>query len=213
VSIDEIKQKTGYTAREIERIEEAGLIGARRDEPGREYTSIDLKTLTLIRRREEAGFSLDYTLLMMGIYRDAINTIVRERTRLFATEAKIDERLVTMTQSVSEGERTLAEFMPLIRTKLKQDYFGRLCVQFKAIRERVRDVFSFESIKADRSDDECARLVSGLLFDGTPGPSELERVSRLVGGSARCLPEIMQRPAGSSRSTHRTGRWGAWSGR
>lgn len=182
VSIEEMGQKTGYTIQEIEKVEKAGLIGNRRDEPGREYTSIDLKTLILIRRREEAGFSLDYSLLMMGIYRDAVETIVREGTRLFATRARLDEKLVTMTRNVSEGERALAEFMPLIRTKLKQDYFGRLSVQFQAIGDRVQDVFSFKSIKTNKSDEEYAALISDLLFDEPTDPSKLKHLSHLVLG-------------------------------
>ena len=187
VSIEEIRRKTGYTARDIEKVEGAGLIGPRRDDPGREYTSIDLQTLTLIRRREKAGFPLDYSLLMMGIYRDAIGTIVREGTRLFATRARIDDKLVTMAQNVSEGERALAEFMPLIRTKLKQDYFGRLNVQFQAIRDRIRDIFCFKGIKKDLSDDEYATLVSELLFDGPQDPVELKHLSHLVQGTRTLL--------------------------
>lgn len=182
VSLEEIKQKTGYSDQDIRKVEQAGLIGSRRDEPGREYTSIDLGILVLIRRREQAGFSLDYSLLMMGIYRDAIGTIVREGTQLFATRAVIDEKLVTMTQNVSEGERALAEFMPLIRTKLKQDYFGQLNVQFQAISDRVLDVFSFESIKKDMSDGEYTAFISDLLFDGPADPAEREHLAYLVQG-------------------------------
>lgn len=187
VSVEEIAQRTGYSDRDIEKVEQAGLIGARRDESGREYTSIDLEILTLIRRREEAGFSLDYSLLMMGIYRDAINIIVREGTQLFATRARIDEKLVTMTQNVSEGERALAEFMPLIRTKLKQDYFEKLSAQFLAIPDRVLDIFSFKSVKKDRSDNEIAVLISDLLFDESTDSLELEQVSHLVQGARTLL--------------------------
>jgi len=182
VSLEEIRQKTGYSIQDIEKIEKADLIGPRRDEPGREFTSIDLQILSLIRRREQAGFSLDYSLLMMGIYRDAIRTIVREGTQLFAVRAKIDEKLVTMTQNVSEGERALAEFMPLIRTKLKQNYLGQLDIQFQTIRDRVLDIFSFKSIKEPGSDIECAALIYDLLFDEPAVSLELEHLSRLVQG-------------------------------
>jgi len=186
VSIEEILQKTGYSTQEIEKVERAGLIGPRRDEPGREFTSVDLQILSLIRRREQAGFSLDYSLLMMGIYRDAIRTIVREGTQLFATRARIDEKLVTMTQNVSEGERALAEFMPLIRTKLKQDYFGQQNIQFQAISDRVLNIFSFKSIKKPESDDSAV-LIYNLLFDEPAESSELHHLSYLVQGTRMML--------------------------
>ena len=187
VSIEEILHKTGYSTQQIEQVEKAGLIGPRRDEPGREFTSVDLQILSLIHRREQAGFSLDYSLLMMGIYRDAIKTIVREGTQLFATRARIDEKLVIMAQNVSEGERALAEFMPLIRTKLKQDYFGQQNIQFQAIRDRVRDVFSFKNIKKPESDTESAVLIHDLLFDGPAKSSELKHLSYLVQGTHMLL--------------------------
>ena len=187
VSIEEIQQKTGYSVRDIEKVERAGMIGPRRDEPGREYTSIDLQILSLIHRREKAGFSLDYSLLMMGIYRDAIRTIVREGTQLFATRARIDDKSDTMTQNVSEGERALAEFMPLIRTKLKQDYFGQINAQFQVIHDRIRDVFSFKSIKKAESENECAALIHDLLFDDPPSREELDHLSLLVRGTRTLL--------------------------
>jgi DNA-binding transcriptional MerR regulator len=182
LSIEEIQQKTGYSLQEIEKVQKAGMIGPRRDEPGREFTSIDLQILSLIRRREQAGFSLDYSLLMMGIYRDAIGTIVREGTQLFATRANIDEKLVTMVQNVGEGERALAEFMPLIRTKLKHEYFGQLNVQFQTISNRILDVFNFRSIDITDSAIDCPTLTYDLFFDEPADSLQLEHFSHLVGG-------------------------------
>jgi DNA-binding transcriptional MerR regulator len=182
VSAREIQEKTGYLPAEIEKIERAGIIGPRRDEPGREFTSIDLSILSLIRRREKAGFTLDYSLLMMGIYRDAIGTIVRKGTQLFATRAAINDQLVTMAQNVSEGERALAEFMPLIRTKLKQDYFGLISVQFQETAGRIADVFDFRCIAIPDSDSDGAALVDGLLFDGPPDPSRVDAGTGLMRG-------------------------------
>ncbi len=182
VSEREIREKTGYSPTDIEKVERAGIIGPRRDEPGREYTSIDLSILSLIRRRESAGFTLDYSLLMMGIYRDAIRTIVREGTQLFATRAAIDDRLVTMTQNVSEGERALAEFMPLIRTKLKQDYFGLISVQFQETSGRIADIFDFRGVTVPDSDSDGASLIDGLLFDGPPDQSRIGTGAELIRG-------------------------------
>jgi DNA-binding transcriptional MerR regulator len=202
VSLDDLKLKTGYSDEDIERIESAGLIGPRSHEFGREFSTLDLRVLSLIRRRERAGFSLGYSIEMMGIYRDGIARIVRAATQQFATRAATDEDLEKMVQNVSEGERALVEFMPLIRAKLTHEYLGRTNVQFQRIPERLAEIFRFRGPRAERVLTDTRNspdLLMGLADDiADPAVREaayglVDGVRSLIAGRHRQALEVFER--------------------
>jgi len=123
-----VESKTGYPLGRVRALEEEGLISPEVTEKGRLYDGADMKTIELLKVREDLGVPFDHSISILRAYRDAIKDAVTKDLRLFADGVLGDVSTRQAIKLMTEADDTLDAFMVLYRHRL--------------IREAGRDAFA-----------------------------------------------------------------------
>ncbi|MBP7602581.1 MAG: MerR family transcriptional regulator [Spirochaetes bacterium] len=118
VSESQIEAVTGYPRGKIAILEREGLVIPETAGGIKMYDPIDVMIIDVMKRREDAGVPMDYSVTTINIYRDAIRRAVEEDIRLFARNLMGDIPSQTAVRFITEADDLLDTFMVLYRQKM-----------------------------------------------------------------------------------------------
>ncbi len=118
VSESQIEAVTGYPREKIALLEREGLVIPEMGGGIKMYDPIDVMIIDVMRRREDAGLPMDYSVTTINVYRDAIQKAVAEDIRLFARNLMGDISSRTAVRLITEVDDLLETFMVLYRQKM-----------------------------------------------------------------------------------------------
>lgn len=118
VSESQIEAVTGYPREKIVILEREGLIIPETTAGIKTYDPVDVMIIDVMKRREDAGVPMDYSVTTINLYRDAIRGAVAEDIRLFARNLMGDISSQTAVRFITEADDLLDTFMVLYRQKM-----------------------------------------------------------------------------------------------
>lgn len=117
IRAEDLAASTGYPIETIRRLSRSGLVTPRKGADGLCYDALDAELVKLVKKREAAGLSLDFTLRSVEMYRDAIESVVRANTRRVLTHLITDVPVENMGAVLREVEDSLDALVLLLRQK------------------------------------------------------------------------------------------------
>ncbi|MCU0845489.1 MAG: MerR family transcriptional regulator [Spirochaetes bacterium] len=114
----QIEQRTGYPLEKIALLEREGLVIPETKDGMKLYDPLDVMIIEVMKRREDSGVPMDYSVATINLYRDALRTAVAGDIRLFARNLLGDIPTQTAIRFMTESDDLLDSFMVLYRQKM-----------------------------------------------------------------------------------------------
>lgn len=143
---DEILAQTTLQPSRLSQILDANLVAPVVKGNERLYDEMDYRIVALIKERDDLGIPFDYSMKLMSVYRDHIQSIVREDSRLFLREIIRNKNAEEILQSIREGSRTLSAFMPIMKEKLMRQGAMNAIEELNRASDRIEEAIRFRSL-------------------------------------------------------------------
>jgi DNA-binding transcriptional MerR regulator len=118
VDEDDIEKASGLERGVINRLEKEELIKPVQEGGRKVYHGFDCRVLDLVRRRNDLGLPLDFTIDLMKIYGSSVSTAVDQGMERFV-KTLLDQRLTADALStIREGDESMDQYMVLVRQHL-----------------------------------------------------------------------------------------------
>ena len=108
---------TGYTAEKLRRLGRSHLVTPVKGDSGPCYDALDAELVKVVKKREDAGLPLDFTIKSIEMYREAMESVVRKNTRRVLTHLITDVPVEEMGAVLREVEDSLDALVLLMRQK------------------------------------------------------------------------------------------------
>jgi len=116
-----VEQVTGFALDKIRVLEKEGVVFPQNTDAGKTYDDADIKTIEIMKLREELGVPFDHSVMLIRVYRDAMNRAVHEDLKLFSTSLLGDISTRQTVKLMTEADESLEKFILLYRQRLMRN--------------------------------------------------------------------------------------------
>jgi DNA-binding transcriptional MerR regulator len=114
----EIVERTGYSQHKIDRLARTGLVEVRQDDSGPCFDALDVELIKTIKRGEEAGIPLEFSIESVRMYQKAIDDVVSRNTARVLSFVINDVPPQSVAGVLREVEDSLDLVVVLLRQKI-----------------------------------------------------------------------------------------------